>query len=189
MGIFKDLTGGKFGRLTVIKRSKNKNGTVMWECLCVCGNIKNNNASNLNSGRTKSCGCFHIERVSIRMKTHGMAKTHFYRIWGDMLTRITNSKYKEYYLYGGRGIRVCKRWLEFENFKNDMYESYLEHVKEFGEKQTTIDRIDSNGNYCKENCRWATKREQCNNKRNSVYIVLNGVKKQLVSGLAILISP
>lgn len=179
MGTFIDLTGKKFERLTVIKRLKNKGRTLMWECLCICGKIKNNNASNLNSGRTKSCGCFHREAVSVKMRTHGMTKTPFYRTWGDMLTRTTNSKYKGYYLYGGRGIKVCKKWMKFENFKDDMYESYLESVKKSGKENTTIERRSVNGNYCKENCRWATKQEQANNKRNSVFIVLNGIKKTI----------
>lgn len=179
MGIFKDLTGKRFERLVVIRRVKNIGRTLMWECKCDCGKVKNNNASNLHSGRLKSCGCFHKEKSSILLRTHGMTGTRFYRVWADIITRIMNKKYKEYYLYGGRGIKICKKWLNFKNFKNDMYELYLEHSKKFGEKNTTIERINANGNYRKRNCKWVTKREQCNNKRNSVYVTLNGTRKTI----------
>lgn len=90
----------------------------------------------------------------------------FYNIWCDMKTRCNNPKCKKYYLYGGRGITICDEWNDYKNFYEDMWESYQKHALEFGEKDTTIDRIDSNDGYYKFNCRWATRKQQRINTRN-----------------------
>ena len=92
----------------------------------------------------------------------------------NLKSRCYNPKDTNYHHYGGRGIKVCKRWMKFENFRDDMYESFLKHVNEFGEKNTQLERINNNGNYNKKNCRWATYEEQANNRRTNFLINYNG---------------
>ena len=104
--------------------------------------------------------------------THGMRQTRFYRIYSHMRERCNNPTCGDYFRYGGRGIKCL--WNDFESFRDDMYASYQAHVKEFSEKDTTIERIDNSGNYCKENCRWATRAEQNRNQRKNRHITLNG---------------
>ena len=161
---FKDLTGQRFGRLLVIEySSKNKWGNATWLCRCDCGNEKIICSNSLKRGLTKSCGC--ICKDFPRSKTHGESATRFYRIWVKIKLRCLNPNMQDFKYWGGRGINVCDRWLKFENFRDDMYESYLAHVEEFGEKQTSIDRINNDGNYETSNCRWATNLVQAHNKR------------------------
>lgn len=101
---------------------------------------------------------------------HGMKGTRFYVTWKGMKSRCYNKRESNYYNYGGRGIKLCKRWLDFNNFKNDMYDSYNDNL--------FIDRINNNGNYCKSNCKWSTRKEQNENKRNIVYITYKGITKK-----------
>lgn len=109
--------------------------------------------------------------------THGMYGTPFYFKYHGARQHCRYPKSNRYKDYGGRGIKLL--WKSFEEFRDDMYESYLRHVKEHGEKNTTIDRIDVNGHYCKENCRWATMQEQARNKRNNRLLTVGGVTKNL----------
>lgn len=165
-----DLTGKVFGRLTVIEyagldESKKR---ALWKCKCECGEVIITRKDGLKTGAVKSCGCLNkeIQEDFVKnLKTHGLSGTQFFRIWHHIKQRCENPNTKKYEDYGGREIKVCERWQTFENFIEDMYESHLEHVKKFGEKNTSIDRIDVNGNYEPSNCRWATSKVQQNNTR------------------------
>lgn len=172
-----ELTGLKFGRLTPIKiaYNNNKNRYNHWECLCDCGNIVVVRSSRLKTGNTKSCGCLQSEtsrKNGLNNKTHGFSqiKTGTYRSWRQMRGRCNNKNDKGYKNYGGRGIKICDRWNDFENFLEDMGERPI---------GKSIDRVDVNGDYLKENCKWSTPIEQANNMRNNVYIEYNGKSQTL----------
>ena len=164
MGKFIDLTGKHFGYLTVLKKCEysKTSHTYLWECQCVCGNITKINGNNLKSGHTISCGC------KKGKTTHGKHDTRLYCIYYNMKQRCYNSKTKWFKNYGGRGITICQEWLDdFMNFYNWAIDNgYKDNL--------TIDRIDVNGNYCPENCRWVDKITQANNTRNNRYETYNG---------------
>jgi hypothetical protein len=163
-----DLTGKRFGRLVVQSQAENKGKFLMWTCLCDCGVSVEVFGSNLKNGHTKSCGCLNKEIVSSLFTTHGHTKNNKcspeWTSWYNMRVRCYYDKHKEYSNYGGRGIKVCERWLGddgFENFYEDMGPCPL---------GMTLERIDNEGDYCRENCKWATRTEQGNNKRNNVIL-------------------
>lgn len=159
---YKDYTGLKFGRLTAIEsRRIGKEENPKWLWLCDCGNTKEIAVRNVAKGGTSSCGCIFKEMLIARNTTHGLRSSKSYKSWQDMKARCTNPKNKEFKNYGERGITYCESWSKFENFYADM-----------GEKPDnfTLDRIDVNKGYFKENCRWANLEDQANNKRNTVKI-------------------
>jgi hypothetical protein len=157
---FVDLTGQRFGRLLVLGVSNVRiyGRQLAWDCQCECGVVKPLLTSVLKSGNTKSCGCLKREcKPPVHWK-HGMSHYSGIKVWDGMIRRCTNQANKDFPLYGGRGIKVCERWLDVRNFAEDM-----------GDKPDgcSLDRIDPNGDYCPENCRWATPAEQGANKRTN----------------------
>ena len=163
-----DLTGQRFGRLTVVERAGTAGSNATWLCNCDCGNVKIVSARSLKTGNTKSCGCLFNEANAKRCVTHGAKKTRLYRIWQGMKRRCDTPSASCYKDYGGRGIAVCEEWLhDFPAFQNWAFANgYAEDL--------TIDRIDVNGNYCPDNCKWSNAETQANNKRTSHVETFNG---------------
>jgi hypothetical protein len=157
MKLRNDITGSIFGRLCVVNHAgKNKHGKSQWLCSCSCGNTLIISHGNLITGNTESCGCLHKEGLLTRITTHGHRYEPVYISWTNMISRCNNPKNKRFTDYGGRGITVCKRWLKFENFLEDMGEK---------PKGLTLDRIRNEGNYEPGNCKWSTYKEQRANQR------------------------
>lgn len=154
------LEGERFAKLVAVRRIGTRSRFALWECRCDCGNTTEVTVGNW--GKTETCGCGVVPPVA---KTHGLSTTPEYSAWKDMVGRCTNPNFKNYESYGGRGITVCGRWLEFDNFLSDM-----------GQRPAglTLDRVNNDGPYSPENCRWTTVGVQCRNKRNTVNITALG---------------
>lgn len=161
MRVYKhNLSGKRFGKLVVVSESEERrNGRVMWNCLCDCGNSCVVRSCHLISGHTKSCGCFSSEKTTEMNTTHGSTHSRLYSIWKSMKTRCNNPKSKAYNYYGGRGIHICDLW------QND-FSAFKEWALENGySDELTIDRKNPDGNYEPQNCRWTTWHEQRMNQR------------------------
>ena len=156
-----NLIGTRYGKLTIIARAENQGKKVRWLCECECGKQSIVQSGHLKNGSIKSCGC---------VGAHGMSDSSTYQSWRSMRQRCTDRNHRSFRDYGGRGITICERWNSFENFLADM-----------GERpdNTTLDRIDVNGNYEPANCRWATDSVQRNNKRTSHFVEYAGEKKTI----------
>lgn len=167
-----DITGKKFGRLTALNLVENeKNDGAYWLFECDCGNKVVRKGSEVKRGKTSSCGCLAKERQQQNFKTHGFFGTRIYAIWVAMKNRCNNPNVEAYPNYGGRGITYDTKWETFEGFYEDMKDGYENHL--------TLERIDVDDNYYKENCTWITKSEQSQNKRNTVYIAINKETKTI----------
>lgn len=176
---FRNLIGCVFGKITVVDFAdsiKNSDGKSvrMWKCQCECGTVKNIRSCNLQRGGSLSCGCVAREK-SRQRATHGYARggktPREYWVWVSMHQRCENENNKSFRNYGGRGIKVCERWESFGEFMNDMgYRPSSRH---------TIERIDNDGHYSPDNCRWATRHDQSRNTRQNHLIAFNGTTQCL----------
>jgi hypothetical protein len=168
-----ELTGQKFGRLTVVEFAySNRDSRSYWKCKCDCGIKKNIRGKDLKNNKIISCGCYKRENTSKIMSRHKLCGTPFYHVWRAMKSRCEYSKNISYYNYGKRGIKVCDRWKEFKNFYDDMFLSYLEHKKV--NNYTSLERKNNNGNYELSNCIWADRKIQNNNSSQNHLITYNG---------------
>lgn len=173
-----DFIGAKFGRLTVTKRIENqidKNGKPhsTWECKCECGNVVAVRGTYLKSGAVKSCGCLNKDALRSMLTIHGESRTRLYKIWAGIKERCYNVNDNEYNNYGGRGIIMADEWLN--NYRAFREWAYSNGYHEDPNKEPcSIDRIDNNGNYSPENCRWVGRKIQQNNTRHNHYVEYNG---------------
>jgi hypothetical protein len=170
----KDQVGRRFGRLVVValvEQDASKENNHLWMFKCDCGNEKQARIKSVRSGKTSSCGCVFAEMMAARNTKHGLSSSSAtYRSWKDMRQRCMNESGGDWANYGGRGIAVCKEWDDFLVFLSDMGER---------PQGMTLDRIDVNGNYSRQNCRWATPKTQANNKTSNKVLTLNGKTRTL----------
>ena len=162
--------GDRFGRLVLVQEVARLTPGGRWRCKCDCGNEKDVESSHLRSGKIQSCRCLQKERAAEAKRTHGMSQTRENANWFKMISRCHNPTDARYPLYGGRGIEVCSRWRE----------SFVAFFADMGPRPSpkhSIDRVDNDRGYAPENCRWATHKEQCRNRRTCVMVTLDGVTR------------
>lgn len=170
------LVGQKIGRLTVVERADDSispkgKKLIMYRCICDCGNIKIVRKCHLANGKILSCGCLHRELLGNAKRKHGYShKERLYEVWLDMKDRCFNKNNNHYNSYGMRGITICEEWKnDYLSFRNwCISHGYAEEIRGSGRNNLTLDRIDVNGNYEPDNCRFVTNRENCLNKRNNL---------------------
>lgn len=176
MNSVKDLTGQKFGMLTVIGIAPDSKGKTYWICQCDCGNVKAVRSDSLQTGAIKSCGCLKKRQDQINLTanhSHKMSGTRIYNIWQGMKRRCNNPHDARYFRYGGRGIKLCTQW-------ENSFESFFAWAIENGYREDlTIDRIDNDLGYSPENCRWVCEKEQCNNRSTNIKITIGNATKTL----------
>lgn len=180
MGKFVDLTGQRFGRLSVLDRAGTAGGgCATWRCLCDCGKETVVLSSSLRRGATRSCGCLSAEKSGERSYKHGGTNSRLYRIWSAMIERCHNPNRKGYENYGGRGIAVCDEWRNsFQKFQDwAISNGYRDDL--------TIDREDNEGSYCPSNCRWISFKDQQNHKRDNHLVTYNGETHNITEWAAI----
>ena len=179
MGKIKDIAGERFGKLLVLSFSHINNRRAFWNCECECGTVKAIRSHDLLGSKVNSCGCLKVEQTRQRNYKHGHsvrgAKTRAWDIWRGMTERCRNPNHSSWSNYGGRGVKVCPRWLEFSNFLADMGEP---------EENFSLDRINNDEDYCPENCRWANRATQARNTNRNVMLTYNG-KTQCLTDWAI----
>ncbi len=166
---FQDLTGRTFGRWIVLSYAGKTGTTQYWlcRCRCRCGTVRKVQSGDLVAGKSLSCGCFKRERTSQTMRIHGMSDTPEFRTWESMIARCYKPNRHDYPRYGGRRITVCDQWRE----------SFAAFYADMGPRPSanhSIDRVDNDGPYCPENCRWATRKQQSRNMRSNLLITFQG---------------
>jgi hypothetical protein len=164
--------GDRYGRLTIIREDKKKEKSRWFLCKCDCGDEKSLRLNDLRRGSIKSCGCLLRETSAARKIKHGACETRLYSIWAHMKQRCLNEDNQDYKYYGGRGIIVCKEWMDFQSFN-------VWAIENGYDDSLTIDRIDNNGNYEPSNCRWSSREDQVNNTRKTINICYEGKTKSL----------
>lgn len=169
MSKYINITGKVFGRLTAVERVKNdRHGRTMWLCLCSCGSEVKVLAYSLRSGHSKSCGCLKRDLARAVTTTHGSSKTKTYKLWAGMKDRCNNPNNSAYFYYGDRGIGYCKAWEFFEAFSKDMGPR---------PRGATLERLNNNADYSPDNCVWASKTAQANNRRSNKHLTFRGTTK------------
>ncbi len=171
-----DITGERYGRLTVLSYVETRRGgKAFWLCRCDCGNESVVSSCDLRSGHTQSCGCLYRESIGNIRRTHGMTNTRLFGVWMNMIGRCSNTNVSGAKNYVGRGISVCEEWHDFSQFaKWALANGYQDNAKRGA---CTLDREDNDGDYEPSNCRWVTQKINCRNTRRNIVVEIGGVKK------------